>query len=125
MPMVDWGKCSAAVLEKDFWSERMRSALEDSRGCCWVLEAVWMVVSLRKGGFRDASGAAYLRGMLDLERRLARRVEVAVVAQRVVLAHNDLFPHQHSIQYHQDPQSIPPRCFQAASQSHTAAHCTS
>lgn len=41
MPMVDWGKCSAAVLEKDFWSERMRSALEDSRGCCWVLEAVW------------------------------------------------------------------------------------
>jgi hypothetical protein len=92
MPMVDWGKCSAAVLEKDFWSERMRSALEDSRGCCWVLEAVWMVVSLRKGSFRDASGAAYLRGMLDLERRLARRVEVAVVAQRVVLAHNDLFP---------------------------------
>ena len=51
-----------------------------------------MVVSLRKGSFRDASGAAYLRGMLDLERRLARRVEIAVVAQRVVLAHNDLFP---------------------------------
>lgn len=126
MPMVDWGKCSAAVLEKDFWRERMRSALEDSRGCCWVLEAVWTVVSLRKGSFRDASGAAYLRGMLDLERRLARRVEVAVVAQRIVLAHNDLFPHhQHTIQTHQDPQSIPPRCFQAASQSHTAVHCTS
>jgi hypothetical protein len=28
--------------------------------------------------------------MLDLERRLARRVEVAVVAQRVVFAHDDL-----------------------------------
>jgi hypothetical protein len=40
MPMVDWGKCSAVVLEKDFWRERMRSALVDSRGCCWVLEAV-------------------------------------------------------------------------------------
>jgi hypothetical protein len=80
MPMVDWGKCSAAVLEKDFWSERMRSALEDSRGCCWVLEAVWRC-QFEKGGFGDASGAAYLGGMLDLERRLARRVEVAVVAQ--------------------------------------------
>lgn len=40
MPMVDVGKCSAAVLEKDFWRERTRSALEDSRGCCWVAEAV-------------------------------------------------------------------------------------
>jgi hypothetical protein len=28
--------------------------------------------------------------VVDLERRLARRVEVAVVAQRVVLAHNNL-----------------------------------
>jgi hypothetical protein len=40
MPMVEEGKCSEAVLVKDFWRERMRSALEDSRGCCWVLEAV-------------------------------------------------------------------------------------
>jgi len=90
--MVDWGKCSAAVLEKDFWSERMRSALEDSSGCCWVLEAVYRVVSLRKGSFKGVFGAAYLGRMLDLERRLARRVEVSVVAQRVVLAHNDLIP---------------------------------
>ena len=46
MPTVDVGKCSAAVLEKDFWRERMRSALEDSRGCCWAPEAVWYVCQL-------------------------------------------------------------------------------
>lgn len=27
-------KGSAVALEKDFWRERMRSALEDSRACC-------------------------------------------------------------------------------------------
>jgi hypothetical protein len=32
----------------------------------------------------------YLCSVVDLERRLVRRVEVAVVAQCVVLAHNDL-----------------------------------
>jgi hypothetical protein len=35
-------------------------------------------------------GRAYLCSVIDLERRLARRVEVAVAAQCVVLAHNDL-----------------------------------
>lgn len=46
MPTVDVGKCSAAVLAKDFWMERMRSALEDSRGCCWAPEAVWCICQL-------------------------------------------------------------------------------
>ena len=36
------------------------------------------------------TGSACLCGVVDLERRLARRVEVAVVAERVVLAHDDL-----------------------------------
>jgi hypothetical protein len=37
--MVQEGKCSAVDEAKDFWSERMRSAFWESRGCCCVLDA--------------------------------------------------------------------------------------
>ena len=39
MPIVDDGKCSAVAAEKDFWREWMRSALGESRGWLWGLEA--------------------------------------------------------------------------------------
>lgn len=71
------------------------------------------------------TGSACLCGVVDLERRLARRVEVAVVAQSVVLAHNDLIAIRSYPSSFMSQLIIPAHCFQAASQSHTAAHCTS
>ena len=49
-----------------------------------------MSVSLKSYLEARKTGAAYLCSVVDLERRLARRVEVAVIAQCVVLAHNHL-----------------------------------
>lgn len=41
MPNVDDGKCSVVAEEKDFCSDRMRSAFRDSNACCWASDAFY------------------------------------------------------------------------------------
>lgn len=41
MPRVDVGKCSEAMVEKDFCRVEMVLVWEESRAWRWALEAVW------------------------------------------------------------------------------------
>lgn len=87
MPTVEVGKCSAEAVEKAFWRERIWSAFDDSRACCWVADA-FCIFSAQCYIIKDLT--SYLCSLVKLEGSLARGIEVSVAFQRVVLADKNL-----------------------------------